>query len=144
VEDAETRRRMVDKRYFKKMPNIRREMEPPLVYGSDKPDILLVGWGSNYGVLKESVDVLGADQQVAMMHFTELYPLPEEGRRGFMDTIRGAKKAICVENNASGRFAQLLRMETGYEFERSIRKYDGRPFTLEGLLEEIDGHLSGV
>jgi 2-oxoglutarate ferredoxin oxidoreductase subunit alpha len=119
-------------------------MEPPLIYGSEKPDVVLVGWGSNYGVMKESVDALSSDHSIAMMHFTELYPLPEEGRRGFMDTIRDAKTAICIENNATGRFAQLLRMETGYKFERSIRKYDGRPFTLEGLLEEIDGHLSGV
>jgi hypothetical protein len=37
-----------------------------------------------------------------------------------------------------------MRMETGFKFERSIHKYDGRPFTLEGLLEEINGHLSGV
>jgi 2-oxoglutarate ferredoxin oxidoreductase subunit alpha len=144
VEDAETRRKMVDKRYFKKMADITHEIEPPQLYGSSNPDVLLVGWGSNYGVMKESVDALSSDHKIAMMHFSELYPFPDEGRRGFMDIIAGATHTICVENNATGRFAQLLRMETGYKFERSINKYDGRPFTLEGLMEEIDGHLSGV
>ncbi|MHB8895892.1 MAG: 2-oxoacid:acceptor oxidoreductase subunit alpha [Candidatus Geothermincolia bacterium] len=144
IEDADTRRRMVEKRYHSKLVDIRREIEPPVLYGSDKPDLLLVGWGSNYGVMKEAVDHLSADREAGMLHFSELYPFPEEARRGYLDLIKGAKMTICLENNASGRFAQLLRMETGYEFERSINKYDGRPFNLEELLEEIDGHTSGL
>ena len=54
----------------------------------------------------------------------------------------GSRLAICVENNAGGRFSRLYRAETGYEFKASINKYDGRPFTLEELVEEIDGHIS--
>jgi len=142
IEDAETRRKMVEKRYVKKLPNIQREIEPPLQYGSDKPEVLLVGWGSNYGVMREAVDSMSGDREIAMLHFSEIYPFPEEGRRGFLDVMNSTKTTICIENNVSGRFAQLLRMETGYKFERSIKKYDGRPFNLEELLEEIDGHLS--
>jgi 2-oxoglutarate ferredoxin oxidoreductase subunit alpha len=144
IEDAATRRAMVEKRYHKKLPNIRREIEPPLLYGSEKPELLLVGWGSNYGVMKEAVDRMSSDREAAMLHFSELFPFPEEGRRGYLDIMSNAKTTICIENNASGRFAGLLRMETGFKFERSINKYDGRPFSLEELLEEIDGHLSGL
>jgi 2-oxoglutarate ferredoxin oxidoreductase subunit alpha len=141
IEDAETRARMVDKRYVRKMPLIRDEMEPPLLYGSPRPEITLVGWGSNYGVMKEAVDELSGSREVAMLHFSELYPFPAEDTSGFMDVIRGSKHAICIENNVSGRFAWLVRAETGFEFKDRVNKFDGRPFTLEGLLEEIDVYL---
>lgn len=144
IEDAETRRRMVEKRFHKKMPNIRREMEPPLQYGSEDPELLLVGWGSNYGVMKEAVDTMPAERKAAMLHFSEIYPFPDEGRRGYLDVICNAEQAVLIENNASGRFAQLFRMETGFTFGRIIHKYDGRPFILEELLEEIDGHTGGL
>jgi hypothetical protein len=34
-----------------------------------------------------------------------------------------------------------MRAETGYEFTTHIRKFDGRPFTVETLVGEINGHL---
>lgn len=144
VEDADARVRMVDKRYFKKLPHVKTEIEPPELYGADDPEVVLVGWGSNYGVMREAVERLAGANSIAMMHFSELYPFPEAGREKFMGVLENARISICVENNASGRFASLMRMETGFKFESSIHKYDGRPFTLEGLLEEINGHISGV
>ena len=44
---------------------------------------------------------------------------------------------ICIENNATGQFARLMKAETGYSFNGFINKYDGRPFTLEELVKEI-------
>ena len=58
IEDAETRIKMVQKRLFKKLPLIRQEIAQPILYGDDKPDIVIVGWGSTYGVMKEAVDAL--------------------------------------------------------------------------------------
>lgn len=144
TEDAEMRRLMVEKRYTNKLPQILNEIEPPMLYGEQQPEIVLVGWGSNYGVLKECVDGLSEGNSIAMMHFSEIAPFPTAGRDKFMGVLERARMTICVENNASGRFASLVRMETGYKFERSIHKYTGRPFTLEELLEDIDGHISGV
>jgi hypothetical protein len=34
----------------------------------------------------------------------------------------------------------LLQMETGFRFNDLISRYDGRPFTKESLLEEINAH----
>jgi 2-oxoglutarate ferredoxin oxidoreductase subunit alpha len=141
IEDAETRGKMVEKRYVKKMPSIRQEIEPPLIYGGEMPEIVLVGWGSNYGVMREAVDSLSSRAKMGMVHFSELYPFPPTDESDFMKVIRDAKLAICVENNVSGRFAWLTRAETGFEFKAQINKYDGRPFLLEELVEEIDGHI---
>jgi 2-oxoglutarate ferredoxin oxidoreductase subunit alpha len=34
-----------------------------------------------------------------------------------------------------------MRTETGFEFTAQIHRYDGRPFTVEELAGEINGHL---
>lgn len=147
VEDAETRIKMVDKRLFKKLPLIRQEMEPPVFYGDSNPDIVIVGWGSNYGVMKEAVDVLspphpplikgGSGGGISMLHFSEIYPFPPMDKFNYLNVLNKAKQTICVENNATGQFARLMRAETGFEFKASINRYDGRPFLLEELLNLI-------
>ena len=138
IEDAGTRIKMVQKRLLRKLPFLRQEIEPPYFYCSGRPEIVIVGWGSTYGVLKEVVDTFSQDKNIALMHFTEVYPFPGTEKFDFLKVLRDAKLAVCVENNATGQFACLIRMETGYEFQYRINKYDGRPFTIEGLLKELD------
>jgi 2-oxoglutarate/2-oxoacid ferredoxin oxidoreductase subunit alpha len=144
IEDADTRKRMVEKRLFRKLPLITAEMEPPLLYGDERPDIVLVGWGSTYGVLREAVDGLSAAKRIAMLHFSEVYPLPLLDKFDYLSLLRKAKLTICVENNAMGKFASLMCMETGYTFGARINRFDGRPFTLESLIGEINGHIDGL
>ncbi|MDA8339429.1 MAG: 2-oxoacid:acceptor oxidoreductase subunit alpha, partial [Nitrospiraceae bacterium] len=138
VEDAETRIKMVNKRLFKKLPLIRKEIEPPSIYGHSNPEIVIVGWGSTYGVMKEAVDELSANWDIAMLHFSEIYPFPPTNKFNYLNVLKSAKMTICAENNATGQFARLMRAETGYTFNRLINRFDGRPFTLESLIGEID------
>jgi 2-oxoglutarate ferredoxin oxidoreductase subunit alpha len=141
IEDAETRIRMVQKRLFRKLPLIRKEIEPPFLYGSSHPETVLVGWGSTFGVMKEVVDILSRDVDIALLHFTEVYPLPLTEKFNYMKVLQDANLTICIENNATGQFARLIKAETGYEFKAEINKYDGRPFTLESLSGEINVHI---
>lgn len=138
VEDAETRIRMVEKRMLKKLPLLREEIEPPLLYGSDDAGIIITGWGSTYGVMKEAVDVLQNRHKIAMLHFSEIWPFPGTEKFDYLAVLNNAERTICVENNATSQFARLVRMETGYEFTHLLNKYDGRPFLLEDLLEYLD------
>ena len=39
--------------------------------------------------------------------------------------------------NATGQFARLLRYETGYSVTDRVLRYDGRPFLVEELMEEL-------
>jgi 2-oxoglutarate ferredoxin oxidoreductase subunit alpha len=141
IEDAATRVRMTEKRIFKKLPNIMKEIAPPLLYGSPGPEIVLVGWGSTFGVMKEAVDLLSNEQRIGLLHFSELFPFPSTDAFDYLNVLRNARLAVCVENNATGQFARLMRAETGYEFAARINRYDGRPFTLESLTGEIRVHL---
>lgn len=59
VEDAGTRIKMVQKRLLKKLPLIKQEIEPPILYGDPNPDIVIAGWGSNYGVMREAINHKG-------------------------------------------------------------------------------------
>ncbi|MEW6740362.1 MAG: 2-oxoacid:acceptor oxidoreductase subunit alpha [Nitrospirota bacterium] len=138
VEDAETRIKMVNKRLFKKLPLIRKEIEPPSIYGHSNPEIVVSGWGSTYGVMKEAVDELSANWDIAMLHFSEIYPFPPTNKFNYLKALKDAKMTICVENNATGQFSKLMRAETGYTFNRLINRFDGRPFTVEYLIGEID------
>ena len=141
IEDAETRIKMVQKRLLKKLPLIRKEIAPPLLYGNRAPEIVLVGWGSTYGVIREAIDVLSQGRSIAMLHFSELYPFPSIEGFDYLTVMKNAKLCLCIENNATGQFAHLMRAETGYEFTAKINRYDGRPFTVENLLGEINAHL---
>lgn len=140
IEDAETRTRMVEKRIFKKLPLIKKEINPPLLHGDQHADIILVGWGSTFGIMKEVVRGL-SNKSISMLHFSELYPFPMVQRFDFVQMLEKAKRAICIENNATGQFARLIRAETGYAFPKLINKYDGRPFLIEELMGEINAYI---
>jgi 2-oxoglutarate ferredoxin oxidoreductase subunit alpha len=144
VEDNATRNQMMDKRLFRKMPLIKGEMAPPQLYGAQQPRVVLVGWGSTYGVMKEAVDALAESEKIALLHFSEIFPLPGLGAFDYRAFLDQAPLAVCIELNATGQFSRLLRAETGFEFKAVIHKYDGRPFTVEELIGEIHGHLRDI
>ncbi len=137
VEDAETRIRMLDKRFFKKFPLIQKEIDPPLFYGESSPELVLVCWGSNYGVVMECVDNLLPLKKVAMLHFSEIWPFPLRDKFDYIKLLEDAKATVCIEQNATGQFERLIKTETGFVFDHHIHKYDGRPFTVESLLKRI-------
>ncbi len=134
VEDALTRTRMVEKRLLLKSPALKEAIAPPLRYGSENPEVVIAGWGSTYGCMREAVDRLSPDTDIAMLHFSEICPFPDTGRYGFMEALENARFTICVENNASGQFRRLVRAETGYEFGAGLNRCDGRPFTVDDVL----------
>lgn len=140
IEDAETRTKMVQKRLMKKLPLIRCEIKEPHYYGVSSPGIVLTGWGSTYGVMRETVDLLSRNESIGLLHFSEIYPFPSPSplAQNYLATLKNARCAICIENNAAGQFARLMRAETGFEFHKTIHKYDGRPFLLEELAGEIN------
>ena len=137
MKTASTRTRMVEKRLLKKLPLIRAEIGPPLLYGDRNPETVVVGWGSTLGVLKEVVDILSDRERIALLHFSEIYPFPGTEAFDYLKVLKEARQTICVENNATSQFARLMRAETGHTFSSTITKYDGRPYLVETLLEEL-------
>ncbi len=135
IEDAKTRRLMVDKR-MRKQAALAGEMDEPDLYGDPHPELLLIGWGSTYGVIRETVDALSASgTKAAMLHFSDLWPLP---RKRLSTLLPEVQRSYCVENNACGQLAALIRRETGLQVGGTILKYDGRPFLPGEIIEEVE------
>jgi len=130
TEDANLRARMVDKR-LRKAAVVKSDALPPVFTGADGYDALIVGWGSTYPAIAEAIERIGRSD-LAHLHFSWVYPLAPETA----SYLQKAKKIIVVEQNATGQFGQLLKLETGCQID-SILKYNGLPFSVEELVREI-------
>lgn len=127
IEDAETRTKMVDKRARKLDKLIKEDLQKPKYYGEKEVDYLLLTWGSSYGPAREAFQLLKEDDlKVGLLSFNDVWPLPKKQLKSFAD--QGAK-LITVEINSTAQFASLIASETFIEVDKSILKYDGRPFT---------------
>lgn len=127
TEDLVNRRKMMQKR-MQKLETARREIEAPTRYGPQEAPIVLVGWGSTYGVLREVVDRL--DAQGRLVHFRDLWPFPAQAAA---EALLGGT-LVTVENNYTGQFKRLLQSETCIQVDHTILRYDGRAFSPEDVL----------
>ena len=132
--DLSLRKLMVEKR-LAKGAILREACVPPEYAGDDRPEVLLVAWGSTRGSALEAARILGErGARSAVLHFAQIWPLvPEQ----FAERLRGAREVVCVESNATGQFARLLRRETGVEIARRVLRYDGLAITPEYILREL-------
>lgn len=138
TEDLQVRKKMVEKR-LRKIRGIKKEIIPPQFAGELQSDLLFISWGSTQGAVREAAEILRLQgHKVSTLHFSQVWPLlPEQ----FQKYFGGAKKIVCIEGNATGQFASLLRRESGLEVSSRISRYDGLPITPEyilGKLEEVN------
>jgi 2-oxoglutarate ferredoxin oxidoreductase subunit alpha len=152
TEDLDMRTFMVEKR-MKKMDKIVEDAFKPELFSPAisnvqnekekgikteiKFKMLVIGWGSTYWPIYEALEKLERDD-VAFLHFKQLYPLHHETR----EILENAEKTIILENNAKGQFANLIKLETGFEIDKKVLKFNGMPFSVEEvtriLLEELE------
>jgi len=134
TEDAGDRNAQVEKR-LRKLKGLGREISPPKQYGSDSAEVMLIGWGSSYGALREATDILkreGVD--VNLLHLNELWPFPA---RAVARAMEKAGRCCVVESNATGQLARLIRAETGIEARGQVLRYDGRPLTPAYIVDAV-------
>jgi 2-oxoglutarate ferredoxin oxidoreductase subunit alpha len=135
TEDLSLRVKMVDKR-LKKLTTLQQESLPPSYEGPEKPELLLVCWGSTMGPVLETVERLRhAGRSIATLCFEQVWPL-NPGQ--FMSYLENAGTVVCVEGNATGQFRGLLRRETGFQIDDMILRYDGLPFTIDYIMERLE------
>lgn len=133
IEDAKTRAAMVEKR-LRKLTALKREVNPPQIYGPKTAETTLIGWGSTLGAIQEAVDIMNKrGTSINSLHFNELCPFPAKSAAN----IKKARSTYVIESNATGQLASLIREQTGIEVSGTILKYDGRPFTPEYIVREL-------
>ena len=77
---------------------------------------------------------VGEDMGLRVVQPLVLEPLPLSGLK---KALKGVKKTICVENNATGLLASLVSCH-GIKVDEKILRYDGRPFNVDGLGKRVE------
>jgi len=73
-----------------------------------------------------------------MLHFAQVRPLDSDKvRNAIAPNGKSPHRIQCVEGNATGQFASLLRTVGALAECESVLEYDGLPFTGRALAERI-------
>lgn len=131
TEDPLLTKKMQDKR-LRKEKYLKKELEnynTVKTYGNNDSEVTLLCWGSNKGVCIEAAKNLN----LKVIQPLVLNPFPAEQLR---KSLEGTKKIIDVESNATGQL-EILMNRYGLKTDAKILKYDGRPFSLEELEQEV-------
>jgi len=136
TEESDQIVRMQQKRLRKKktMEDELSRHEQVKVYGNLESKTVLLCWGSTKGACVEAAEELG----LKVVQPLVLEPLPITPLR---EVLSDADKIIDVEVNATGQLAKLLSAH-GICIDDMILRFDGRPFTLDVLLEKVKEVLS--
>lgn len=131
---------VIKSNFEKRMANVRdieneaKEFEMIKVYGNDKSKNLILSWGSTKGAILDALNEVDAKfVQVLYMN-----PFPT---KQISEEIKNAKKVIVVENNSESPLSRLIAEKTGVILENKILRYDGRPFFVDELVEELGRKL---
>ncbi len=121
----------------KKLQALAAELPRPTVYGPPEGNVLLVGWGSTQGPIREAVDrARGMGDSVSSVHIRYINPLPE----GLEAVFAGFNHVCVVEMNDEGLYgygqlAALLRARYCDPKIRGINKSDGLTWRVRDILE---------
>lgn len=101
------------------------------VYGDKGDELLVVTWGSTFGITRKAVEELRSrGYKIAHTHFRYLMPLPLNTE----EILSQYQKIIICELNR-GQFAKYLRMSFPQFTYYQKNKVQGQPFTLKELQE---------
>lgn len=133
TEDPKETIKMQDKRLRKEkyLSEELKNYEAVKVYGNKNSDVAILCWGSNKGVCIEASKKFG----FKVIQPLVLWPFPIEQ---FREALKGMRKVIAVESNATGQLIRLIS-NYGLSVNEKILKYDGRPFSLEELETKLAG-----
>jgi 2-oxoglutarate ferredoxin oxidoreductase subunit alpha len=136
------KRQAMHEKRMRKMEAILPLLDAPKFCGSEDAHVTLLGWGSTEGVLKEAIQKLAGEENIAanLLQIKWIVPLH---CAAITAALAKSKKVIIVENNYSGQFARYLRSETGIVVDGHIRKYDGEPFMPHHIVDGVKAILAG-
>ncbi|MCU7551699.1 2-oxoacid:acceptor oxidoreductase subunit alpha [Chitinophagaceae bacterium LB-8] len=105
--------------------------------GPESGDMLVLGWGSTYGVIKTAVEeLLEEGYSVAHAHLRHLRPFP----KNLGDILKKYKTVLIPEIN-NGQLIKIIRSEFLID-AKGYNKIMGTPITKAELEEEIKSYLT--
>jgi 2-oxoglutarate ferredoxin oxidoreductase subunit alpha len=96
-----------------KLATFQRTLRPPVIFGDDTGDLLVVGWGSTKGTIEEAVQRLRDEgRKVSSMHLTFLQPMAP----GIKEAMAGFRKVMTIEGNWCDRPEDAMIDETNRRY----------------------------
>ncbi len=127
-----------------KLQRLGESLPVPQVYGPPEGNILLVGWGSTQGPIREAVDrARAAGDSVSSLNLRHISPLPP----GLENIFAGFNHVIVVEMNDEGLYgygqlAGLLRARFCLPKIGGLNKTDGLTWRVREILERAKTHVA--
>ncbi|MBN8249703.1 MAG: 2-oxoacid:acceptor oxidoreductase subunit alpha [Verrucomicrobia bacterium] len=127
-----------------KLKRLGADLPVPTTYGPNEGQVLLVGWGSAQGPLRETVDRFRAlGDAVSSLHIKYLNPLPN----GLEEIFKGFRHIFVVELNDEGLYgygqmASLLRARFADPKIRGITKADGQVWKVKEIMDRVRAALA--
>ena len=138
TETAAQRIQQVDKRNAK-LAGIATELAVPAV--EPGADALVFCFGSTRATVAEALERLrGKFPKLAMVHLESVWPFPAQA---IAEAAKDCRHIVTVENNYTGQLAQLLTQECLLRVDGTVRRFDGRPFTVAEVADGIEKILIG-
>lgn len=112
----------------------------PEVFGESAGEVLLVGWGSTYGPIREAtIRLQQRGSSVSSIHLRHLNPLPNGLERIFSNF----KHVVVIEMNDEGMYgygqlATILRARYCNPAITSLTKTDGLTFKVREIIHRLD------
>ena len=122
-----------------KLRKLADEIPTPEVYGDEKGDTLLVGWGSTYGPIHDAAKMAREyGEKVGALHLRHIHPLPN----GLDKTFKNFKRIVTVEMNDQGvygfgQLATILRARYCEPKISSVTKTDGLTYRVKEIIEGV-------
>jgi 2-oxoglutarate ferredoxin oxidoreductase subunit alpha len=133
--DPENHAHMTELR-AQKVANVAREIPDLEVDHDDGAELLLLGWGSTYGICRAAVRrVRKRGEKIAFAHLRHVHPMP----RNTGDVVRAYPKILIPELN-TGQLKMIIRSEFGVDAQ-GYSKVQGIPIFAEELENVVLEHL---
>lgn len=110
--------------------------EQTIEAGPEKGKVLVLGWGSTYGVIKTAVeDLLEESYEVSHVHLRYLRPFPKN-----LGTLLQNFKHILIPEMNNGQLIKIIRDQFLID-AKGYNKIMGMPFTKLELIEAIKQYI---
>ncbi|MCL4332042.1 MAG: 2-oxoacid:acceptor oxidoreductase subunit alpha, partial [Candidatus Thermoplasmatota archaeon] len=143
TEDPDIRDRQMEKR-FRKLETAAKEIpieDRVQLLGAKDAEVTLVTWGSQKGIALDVAEKFTAGgTKVRILYLKMFEPFPSEF---VIKVLNESKLVIDIESNMLSQAAKVIRMNTGYEIENHIIKYNGRHITEDELYEGVEKIMKG-
>lgn len=120
-----------------KVERVAASIPPTIVHGTDKGDVLIIGWGSTHGSIEVATERLQAEGlAVGHLHLRHLAPLPPD-----LPEVFANFKHLLVPELNNGQLVRVLRDAFLLPFV-PLNKIQGQPFKASEIVSAVYEILS--